>query len=254
MKKMVVVALMAIWTAVSLCACGSAAQTASETQTEAESTEVQEITITFMNGEEELGSIKAKDGQIIEETEYSAFENRENTEFLGWYETPTFLASSQKDLKTDTFNKDTTLYGSFRSAEVAEDTRLWYIAGTSSAGSLKDNNWAGAGTDEAVKEQFLLQPTGNMVNEFAITLDLYAGDEFQIIHDWAWDGQKGYGCFTQIDNTQMENNGGLGGSADMSNVKVLMDGNYTITLTTNPDNPALDTLSIERNGDAAEVQ
>ena len=47
----------------------------------------------------------------------------------------------------------------------------------------------------------------------------------------------------------MENAGGLAGTDDKANVKVLTDGNYTITLTTNPDNQAQDTLSIVRNSD-----
>ena len=47
----------------------------------------------------------------------------------------------------------------------------------------------------------------------------------------------------------MENGGGLSGSDSTSNVNVLMDGNYTITLTTNPDNMKQTTISVVRNGD-----
>mgnify|MGYP002682571117 FL=1 len=47
----------------------------------------------------------------------------------------------------------------------------------------------------------------------------------------------------------MESGGSLGGSANTANVNVLVDGNYTITLTTNPDNPALDTVTVVRNSD-----
>jgi hypothetical protein len=47
----------------------------------------------------------------------------------------------------------------------------------------------------------------------------------------------------------MKNAGGLGGTDDTANVEVVVDGNYTITLTTNPDNQAQDTLSIVRNSD-----
>ena len=47
----------------------------------------------------------------------------------------------------------------------------------------------------------------------------------------------------------MENAGGLSGEDNTSNVQVKVDGNYTITLTTNPDNQAQDTLTIVRNSD-----
>ncbi|WP_248406119.1 hypothetical protein [Butyrivibrio fibrisolvens] len=92
---------------------------------------------------------------------------------------------ARRILKTDSFTKDTTLYGDFRAAEVSEDTRHWYIAGTSKTGSLALNNWAADLSDED-KAQFELVPTGNAVNEFSLTIDLYEGDQFQIIPDWSW--------------------------------------------------------------------
>ena len=61
--------------------------------------------------------------------------------------------------------------------------------------------------------------------------------------------QKGFGLFTDLDETQFASGGSLGGSEQKANVDVLMDGNYTITLTTNPDNSSLDTVVIVRNGD-----
>lgn len=217
------------------CACGEPAK--------------EEITVTFYNGEETLGSVTGAAGEVL--SGYEAYETVEDAEFLGWYETPTFLETSKKDLESATFEADTSLYGSFKSTAVAEDTRVWYIAGTGAGEVLSNSNWGGADVDDAAKEACKLVSTGNAVNEFAITLDLYAGDQFQIIHDWAWDGQKGFGCFTTIDTTQMESGGGLGGSDTTSNINVLMDGNYTITLTTDPENELQDTLAIVRNGDAA---
>lgn len=210
-----------------------------------------EITVTFMNGDEQLGSVSAAAGELV--TGYEAYETVENTEFLGWFETPTFLETSKKDLATATFEEDAVLYGSFKSTAVAEDTRLWYVAGTGKSTVLYDSDW-GRATDENIKDACQLKATGNAVNEFSITLDMYAGDQFQIIPDWNFDGQKGYGCFTEIDATQMENGGGLGGTDQTSNVNVIMDGNYTITLTTDPDNELQDTLTVVRNGDAAPAE
>ena len=233
MKKLLGLAVTCV-TLAAVCACGEPAK--------------EEITVTFYNGEETLGTVTAVAGEVL--SGYDVYETVEDAEFLGWYETPTFLETSKKDLETATFAEDTNLYGSFKSTAVAEDTRVWYVVGTGAGEVLANSNWAGADVDDAAKEACKLAPTGNAVNEFSLTLDLYAGDQFQIIHDWAWDGQKGFGCFTTIDTAQMENGGGLGGSDTTSNINVIMDGNYTITLTTDPENELQDTLSIVRNGDA----
>lgn len=208
----------------------------------------EEITVTLMNGTTQLGQVTGESGTVLKD--FEKYETLEGYEFLGWFETPTFLESSKKDLATATFDKDTTLYGSFKSTEVTEDSRLWYVVGAGASPVLLASNWAGK-VDDSVKDACQLKATGKATNEFAITLDLYAGDQFQVIHDWAWDGQKGYGCFTTIDGTQMENGGGLGGTSKTSNINVIMDGNYTITLTTDPDNSLQDTLVIVRNGDAS---
>ena len=233
MRRLFGIVLAVATVMMSLCACGG-------------NTEEQKVTITFMNGDTQLGQVTGTKGAVL--TDYAQYEAVEGYEFLGWFETPTFLGTSKKDLKTATFDEDTTLYGSFKSTNVTEDTRSWYIVGAGASPVLAASSWAGS-VEDFVKEACQLKATGNTTNEFAITLDLYAGDQFQIIYDWQWDGQKGYGCFTTIDNTQMENGGGLAGSDDKSNVNVVMDGNYTITLTTDPDNALQDTLVVVRNGD-----
>lgn len=236
MKKVLGILLATTALMLSVTACGSTTE------------EPENITVTFMNGETQLGQVTGAAGEILEG--YAQYESVEGFEFLGWYETPSFLESSKKDLATATFDADTTLYGSFKSTQVTEDTRIWYVVGTGASPELAASNWA-ADVDDSVKEACQLKATGNATNEFVITLDLYEGDMFQVIHDWAWDGQKGFGCFTTIDETQMVSGGGLGGTDATANVSVVMDGNYTITLTTDPDNALQDTLTIVRNGDAA---
>ncbi|MCR5773415.1 MAG: hypothetical protein K6G87_19510 [Butyrivibrio sp.] len=235
----------------SLVGCSGAAtgSAAGESSTAYDATDnSQQITVTFMEGDTELGTASANAGEVLSPDSYSSFEAKDGSEFLGWYEAPSFIEASKKDLTTDTFEEDTTLYASFSASEVTEDTRKWYLAGTSQTGPLKDNAWAGDIGQELI-DSFELVPTGNAVNEFAITIDLYAGDQFQIIADWSWDTQKGYGLFTELDDTQFESGGSLGGSEEKANVDVLMDGNYTITLTTDPDNSSLDTVVVVRNGD-----
>lgn len=217
------------------------------------SKEAEKVTVTFMNGEETLGSAEAEAGQVLDAAAYASYENAEDADFLGWYGTPTYLEASLMDLTTATFTEDTTLYGYFQSDDMAEDTRAWYVVGTSAAGPLALTNWA-ADVDDATKEQFQLVATGNAVNEFAVTIDLYEGDQFQIIHDWNWDGQKGFGYVKEYDESQIANGGGLSGNDNTSNINVTVDGNYTITLTTNPDDEAQDAITIVRNGDAAEAE
>ena len=225
---------------------GSSADAASASQDATDN--AQQITVTFMEGDALLGTATAKAGEVLSADSYSAYEAKDGSEFLGWYEAPSFIEASKKDLTKDTFEEDTTLYASFSAAEVTEDTRKWYLAGTSQTGPLKDNAWAGDIGQDLI-DSFELVPTGEAVNEFAITIDLYEGDEFQIIADWSWNVQKGFGLFTDLDETQFASGGSLGGSEQKANVDVLMDGNYTITLTTNPDNSSLDTVVIVRNGD-----
>lgn len=238
-KKIVGAVLLCTMLAFSLCACNEETSTVEEKE---------KITVTFMNGDTKLGEVTINSGEKV--SDYEKFQEVENMEFIGWFATPTFIEASKKELAHDIFTETTTLYGSFKSKEAAEDTRAWYIVGESKTGSINDSSWAGSGVEESVRESFRLQPTGNAKNEFSITIDLYEGDLFQIIYDWQWSGQHGFGYFSDLDATQMESGGGLGGSADTSNVSVLMSGNYTITLTTNPDNDAEDTITVVRNGDA----
>lgn len=241
--KKVLGCILATTVMMSICACGGKKDEAKETK--------EEIVITFMNGDDKLGEVNAIAGEKI--SGYEKYENIDNFEFLGWYETPTLLESSKKDLSKVTFDETTTLYGSFKSKNVAEDSRKWYIVGTGTCPELAASNWA-ADVEDSIKESCQLKATGKATNEFSITVNLYEGDQFQVIHDWSWDGQKGFGCFTSVDETQMVSGGGLGGSAATANVNVAMDGNYTITLTTDPDNELQDTLTIVRNGDATAVE
>lgn len=205
-----------------------------------------EITMTFKDDLTRLGQVKAFEGELV--TGYEEFENKEGFEFLGWYETPSFLEASKRDLSKDTFTKNTVLYGSWKSLIKTEDTRVFYVVGDGSSPVLKASAWAGADVSDGDKEACKLQATGN-TNEYTITLDLFKDDMFQVIYDWQWDGQYGFGKVTSCDASQMESGGGLSGEASKANVSVLMDGSYTITLCTDVDNPALDEFTIVRNGD-----
>lgn len=254
MKKILALLLCAIMT-LSLCACGSKGEdnrTNNDTQNTPVATEAPDITLTFVNGSTVLGTLTAKAGQLV--TGYEQFETQEGYVFEGWFKTPTMLASSACDFSTAVFNENKKIFGAFRSLAKSADTRSWYIVGEGSSKVLRTSSWAGSSVEESDRKLCQLNATGNAVNEFAITLDLYAGDMFQLIYDWQWDGQKGFGTFTDIDASMFESSGSLSGESSKANVKVLMDGNYTVTITTDPDNDKYDEIKVVRNGDAAPAE
>lgn len=246
MKRRILALFLAAVTAVSLIACGA------KEEAPADNTEKKEITLTFVNGSEVLGTLPAIAGEKI--TGYEKFETQDGYVFEGWYKTPTMLASSLCDLSTETFSSDKKIFGAFRSLNKREDTRKWYVVGEGSSKVLRTSAWAGSAVTDEGKALCELRPTGKNVNEFAITLDLYKGDMFQLITDWCWDLQKGYGLFNEIDTECFESSGSLSGEANKANVKVLKDGNYTITITTDPDNANYDEIKVVRNGEAGPAE
>ena len=149
------------------------------------------------------------------------------------------------DADTETESAKTSEAASEETEEtVAEDTRVWTIAGSFQDATLSAFSWDNSATDAAVT----LTATGNQTNEFAITVDLYAGDQFQVLHDNSWDDQRGYGWFTGLDETCFEC-GDTYGDETTANINVIKDGNYTITIVTNPKRSAKDVFTITCNGD-----
>ena len=131
----------------------------------------------------------------------------------------------------------------------ATDTRDFYILGNGAGALLKESNW-GAVVSDAHK-----LAKSETSNEYTITLDLYVGDEFQFAINSDWADQKGAGYMTETEldgESYFEDSEGAGLNSDpnKANIKVAKDGNYTLTLTTNPDDPSKDTITWVRNGDA----
>ncbi|MFT3886773.1 MAG: hypothetical protein QM713_01225 [Arachnia sp.] len=135
-------------------------------------------------------------------------------------------------------------------AAAPADTRDFYIVGNGAGPLLKESNW-GAVVSDAHKLQ-----KSETANEYTITLDLYAADEFQFAIDSKWTDQKGAGYLKETEadgEAYFEDSEGAGLSSDpkKANIKVLKDGNFTLTLTTDPSNPDADSIAWVRNGDAA---
>ncbi len=213
------------------------------------------VTVTYMNGETVLKTEQVDSGDTL--TRYAPTDG--DKYFIDWYATPSF--SRIFDFTT-AITEDTTIYAAFSVYE--EDTTNYYIAGSGLSALLAKSNW-GQYIGDDVK---LAKSDSDEVNEFAITLDLYANDQFQVISfvdDTApsWDWQYGFGYLANYSavSDMFEGSGGLDASTRKSNIKVKMDGNYTVTLNTFPDhvndsaeNAAakinnVNRLTIVRNGD-----
>lgn len=212
----------------------------------------EKYTLTFYNGETVLGTVDVEEGATLDKADYEAYENLDGYVLKGWYGSASFLDESALDLTTATFSKDTNVYGDYRSTNVTEDTKSYYIVGESKKkGALSDSSWAGSTVEDSVKENYLLTRTTEGLNEFTITIDLYKEDMFQIVADWAWDTQLGYGYIASPDDSIVSTGeGGLNADTKKSNIQIGQDGNYTITLVTDPDNDAANEITIVRNGDA----
>lgn len=156
---------------------------------------------------------------------------KEGYNFDDWYATPDMLHEFDFD---SAINQNTTVYGYFTLDTFEEDTRDFYILGTSS-----DENSVLYGTnykigDESAQKLTKAEKTG--VNEYTITLDLYLGDTFQFAINDDFENQRGFGYF---DESAAE--GYFEGKANFldpnprkADVVVEQAGNYTLTLTTHP--------------------
>ena len=112
LKKATALIISATFFCVALTGCGNSSESAAASDT-APASEASTITITFMNNDTLLGTATGNAGEVLDPSSYSSYESVDGYEFSGWYETPTLLAASQKDLSTATFAEDTTLYGDF---------------------------------------------------------------------------------------------------------------------------------------------
>ncbi len=258
-KKKAFVVLLA---AFGLVACDPAATSTSSTPPEptptSTPTESEEtgVTITYqVDGKTVHTETLAETGGVPTNYAYTPSEG----EFVGWYLTPTF--SRIYDFKTP-LTEDTTLFGAVSIYQ--EDTRVFYLAGAGTSPVLSTSSWGDNPTDA-----HKLTKEANK-NVFTITTDFYANDQFQITSfketetdPYAWDWQYGVGYIINASELSdiVEGAGGIAASNRKSNIKILQDGNYTVTLKTYPDHidpedtehiNNLDNITIKRNGDPVE--
>lgn len=106
--------------------------------------------------------------------------------FTGWYAEASLTQAF--DFNT-VINADTDIFAAFKSDEFVEDELSYYLIGTG-AGDMGLSGWDHAASDANLT--MTKQDVSN-ANIYEITIDMYAGDMFQICHDGSWDGQVGIG-------------------------------------------------------------
>ena len=156
---------------------------------------------------------------------------KEGYVFAGWYATPSM--SHEYDF-SKAITADTTIYGYFTEDTFEEDTRTFYILGSSS-----DPNSILYGTNYKLvdeEKQVLTKADKSGVNEYSITLDMYVGDAFQIALNSDFENQRGFGYMdSDAAEGYFENKGNfLESNTFKSDIQVVQAGNYTLTLTTHP--------------------
>ena len=185
--------------------------------------------------EEKKFSVEYMDGDTVLKTEEVVeggtvagwIPEKEGQTFVGWFATPTM--SVEFDFSKP-ITENTKVFAGF--SAYAEDTRTWAIVGSGKGDLLLSSNWG-----KVITDAHILEKTGD--NEYSITIDLYAGDEFQFAINTSWHHKRGFGYLeTATDASGSEVFSGSGGigetAAKGQNIKVAMDGNYTITLHTHP--------------------
>lgn len=150
-------------------------------------------------------------------------------EFVDWFATPS------KTIEYDFSSKVTgnvSVFAGFTKYTV--DTRQFYIVGSGTSSLLYTSNWGKVITDD-----MKLTKAADK-NEYTITLDLKKGDQFQFAIDSSWSNKRGFGYMTTTTlsdgTTAFSGEGSVySDSAKGSNIKVELDGNYTLTLKTYPN-------------------
>ena len=207
--------------------------------------------VTFYDGETVITEKWVNSGEKIEEfTPEDVGYEKEGFAFDAWYATSDFTFDWSFDTEI-TENKN--VYSSWYSTE--PDTRQWTIAGESSAGGpLREIGWNGG-----ISDANLLTKSADK-NEFTITIDLYAGDKFQLCvqdENGVWQSTDD-GTIISRGGQYLEENEymsapGTGLGDGQVNITVGTSGNYTLTLTTDIYNNDYGKITVVRKGDAPEI-
>ncbi len=236
------------------------------------SEEVDTYTVSFYNQDEVIHTVEVDAGDTVEEWDPS--ETVTDATFGGWYIEPSLVHPFDF---TTPITANTNIYGRFTT--FVEDERTWAIAGSGVSSILTSSSW-GVVVNE---EHKLVKEESTTENIYAITVDLFVGDQFQFMVPVygengaiSWGNQRGGAYMNELtleDGTEVFNaGGGLSGSNAKANFTTVLAGNYTLKLHTYPQydqteegEPASDPASQDnyssydyiewvRNGDTIEEQ
>lgn len=189
--------------------------------------------VTFYDGATVIKTVDVEEGKTVES--YTPTKDGGYV-FVDWYSTPSY---NHKYDFTKAITEDVSVFAGFTLFK--NDTRSFYVVGSGSSELLIGQNW-GKNINDSHK---LTKADGK--NEYAITMDLLEGDEFQFAINSSWENKRGYGYLVTdklADGTVIfrGDGGGLGEvTAKGRNIKVAKSGNYTLTLKTYPNEDTYNT-------------
>ena len=227
MKSKFTLILSIVVIVVLLCACLTACDTPEESKKE------YTLTLYDNDGTTVLHTEKVEEGKAPTRP---ADPTKDGFVFNGWFLTPT---SSKAFDFTAPLTKDAKAYAQWKTSNFQDD-RDWVLSGSI-------NSW-GANLDgyHLTKKE----GTGNV---YELTLDLYVGDEFQLTVlladgslSYSSEGARAASSHVVAGTDYVEGAGGLG---TYKNIRVIQDGNYTLSLVSDPETDNNE-LTIIRNGDA----
>lgn len=186
------------------------------------------VTVSFIDGTDKttvLKTVEVEKGSTVEEY----VPEKDGYEFVDWFGTPSM--NHEYDFSTP-INNNVSIFAGF--TKYVEDDRVFYVVGSGTSELLFTSAWGDVITDS----HKLTKAEGK--NEYSITMDLKAGDEFQFALNSAWENKRGFGYLDTLelaDGTAVFS--GQGSPYDDStkgqNIKVEYSGNYTLTLYTYPN-------------------
>lgn len=185
------------------------------------------ITIQWVQGQKLLKEEIVEKGSKLE----SWTPEVEGMEFQGWYERPYI----KKFDFTKPVTKSMRIYASFKGGnDVGEEEFVmpdWYLIGAGKGDLNKCNNW---NHEAAAKALGLFAGEDGI---YKVTLNLYAGDQFKMTKDMAWDAEMAIDKMAGYANGSVKDaNGNVVFTAGENNNFVVaegMDGKYEITFDPN---------------------
>ncbi len=204
------------------------------------------VTVSFIDGTDKttvLKTVEVEKGSTVEEY----VPEKDGYEFVDWFGTPSM--NHEYDFSTP-INNNVSIFAGF--TKYVEDDRVFYVVGSGTSELLFTSAWG----DVITESHKLTKAEGK--NEYSITMDLKAGDEFQFALNSAWENKRGFGY---LDTLELEDGtavfSGQGSPYDDStkgqNIKVEYSGNYTLTLYTYPNEDYYNTSAPSYTEDQKEV-